>query len=112
MATLKHIHGTVLALVREYQLKEPSDGSGYVCSFFAGKGSGPYRGGFGLSWWLTERGLHILQDLAAMAVEHDPSLKGDPSTLQDGIETVFKEEFLDRQLFNAYSIHNANTLSI
>lgn len=109
MPTLEQLHGKILALVREHLIKEPADGSGYKHSFFAGKNDGPFRG-IGLEWWVTERGRHILQDLATMAVENDPSLKGDAKTRESAIERVLKEEFDDRKLFDKWSLHRADTL--
>ncbi len=109
MPTLEQIHGHVLKLVREHLLRDPGDDSAYEHSFFAGRKNRPFFG-IGLTWWITERGRHTLHDLAAMATEIDPSLKGHARNIEQAIENVFKEELEDRQLFNLGRLHLAATL--
>ena len=58
-------------------LREPHDGSGYIHRFMAGNGKPSLSrfSGIGMEWWYTKSAYELCDDIASMALRHDPALK-------------------------------------
>lgn len=106
---LDAIYGKILALSKEYHFKKPSDG--YERQFFTGDGPLPFSG-IGLEWWITKRGLHILDDLTRMITASDPQLNGDPDSFAKTIERVFETTIMDRALFDFDAVWRSEARTI
>ncbi|HEX7680288.1 MAG TPA: hypothetical protein VF713_19305, partial [Thermoanaerobaculia bacterium] len=101
------ILGKFLALLREYRLCE--DPNGFVRQFFT-RSNIPPLPGMGLTWWLTRKGLEILQDVARMTVAALPELNLDVDATADMIELVLQEHGDDAAAFDWFGNSDAQTL--
>lgn len=89
----------ILALTKEIKLHEPPNDSGFLRSFVTGKYA-PFPG-FSMKWWFTDNALEICKDIATMAMNFDPHLKGgDTESFCSIIEEVFEKNALKDEIFS------------
>jgi hypothetical protein len=99
----RFIFGQIIALMREYHLTKPSSSPSRNRSFFAGNGttSYPVSRGFSTQWWVTERGIEILEVIADTAIASDPALHGgDRASFCKAIENMLKANAINPELFD------------
>lgn len=96
---LDKVLGKILALTKEIKLHEPPNDSGFLRSFVTGKYA-PFSG-FNMKWWFTNNALEICKDIATMAMNFDPHLKGgDTESFCLIIEEVFEKNALNDEIFS------------
>lgn len=111
----RRIFGQILALMREYHLTEPPSSPFRKESFFAGNGTTPYpvTRGFGTHWWVTGRGIEILEGIVDAAMASDPVLRGgDRASFCKAIGNMLKANAMNRELFDGdrFLFRDAKTL--
>jgi hypothetical protein len=100
----KKIHGHIVALTKNIHLKEPADGTGYLCQFRGGDGTTPNHfrvSGIYLNWWFTSRSQKLIDELIEMAVRFDPNLQyGNRTSLAKTVRDVLQGNALNGDLFD------------
>lgn len=105
--TTPAIRGRILALLREYKLREVPDGLSR--QFFTKSRMPPLRG-MGMTWWLTPKGVDLLADIARMTVAALPHLELDVDATAEVIEKVLKDHGDDSRAFSVFSFTRADSL--
>lgn len=108
------ILGKIIALTKEIHLKQPSSKESFVRKFLYQKNNLPSLGGaIGLEWWITKKGLDILEDIGRMVNFSEPSLMAiDNESFCGFIEGVLEKNSLNEEFFcnNTIFLRRCSTL--
>lgn len=107
------ILGKIIALTKQIMLREPSDGSGFIHQFMAGNGKPSLSrfSGIGMEWWYTISALELCDDIASMALRHDPTLRGgDQKAFSLALRDTLTKNAINGKLFNGALFYKARAL--
>ncbi len=98
----KRILSQLIALTKEIRLIEPENIKSYASQFIAGNESlFPFPGGIAITWWYTNKGFELCNDIASMSIEKYTQLaKGDKDKLVNVIKDAFCVICTNTDFFN------------
>jgi len=123
----RKILSQLIAFTKEIRLIKPENIQSYKAQFFSGdKSPFLFCGGIGITWWHTDKGFKLCDNIASMSIEKYPQLQdGDKDKLSEVIKNAFciicanpnyfhtMDGILRKKknLFEARSIYDVDTFS-
>lgn len=98
----RRILSQLIAFTKEIRLIKPENIKSYKAQFFAGNES-PFifRGGIGITWWHTDKGFKLCNNIASMSIEKYSQLAdGDKDKLSEVIKNAFCVICTNTKFFN------------
>ncbi len=98
----RKVHDKIIALTKEISFKPPLFEDGFVRKFiYQASKSLPLSGSICLEWWLTEKGMNILDDISRMSSLLEPLFGTlDNETFGNMIENVLQDNALNEEVFH------------